>query len=307
MASILIVDDDKKFAEQLVRLLASAGHESTVHGKGEGTVEALADNRHQLLILDIMLPDVSGFEVCRRIRRDGNLFSLPIVMLSSMNGDEEVAHGLAQGADDYVPKPCDPQALLQRVNALLRTASEDKTTDGLTGLPSGEHTKRELQRRLVSSDSFALAYFELMGLRQFAFRSDQDARLKAVRHLGRALEKVGGHVFGDPPFVGHMGGGHFVSMTVPDKVVDFAEKLRDAWLKNLMNLYQAMDQLPAYHEAVKRGEGIPLDLLCCITRRDSAAPVTPKALFETVSQIRQRALATGQAGIYLDQREFGGT
>jgi DNA-binding response OmpR family regulator len=306
VASILLIDDDEVFAGQLSRLLESAGHKVTALAKGGSAIETLHAGGHQLLILDIMLPDVSGFELCRRIRRDAAFFAMPIVMLSSMSSDEEVLHGLAQGADDYVTKPCEPNGLLLRVNALLRLASEDNTTDALTSLPSGDHAKRELQRRMASPEPFALVYFELMALREFSFRSGHEARGKAIRHLGRALRKVGKFVFDAEPFVGHMGGGHFVSFVDAAKAFEFGEKLRAAWLNHLEEFYRAIGEEEAYANAKQADGADLLDVLVCITRRDPKAAVTPKTMLETVSQIRQRALTSRQPGVYMDQREFGG-
>ena len=306
MASILLIDDDETFTGQVERLLQSAGHRTTVLTQGTQAVDTLHAGSFHLLILDIMLPDISGFEVCRRIRRDGGLFTLPIVMLSSMSSDEEVLHGLAQGADDYMTKPCEPQNLLQRVHALLRMASEDNTTDELTQLPSGDHTRRELQRRMASTDGFALAYFELLALREFAYRSGHEARSKAIRHLGRALLKVGKFVFKTEPFVGHMGGGHFVCLVETENAAVFGEKLRAAWLNHLEAFYQSVGEGDAFTASQHGGEVPLLDVLCCITRHDPKVPVTPKAMFDTISQIRQRALAGKVAGVYLDQREFSG-
>jgi len=304
LASILLIDDDRAFTDHIVRLLVSAGHTAVVEGQGAQALEVLHNNPFHLLILDIMLPDVSGFEVCRRIRRDANLFTLPIVMVSSMSSDEEVMHGLAQGADDYIVKPCDPQILLQRVNALLRVTSEDNTTDDLTNLPSGAHTKREIQRRMATTEPFALAYFELLAIREFAYKAGPEARYKAIRHLGRALQKVGASIYGSEPFVGHMGGGHFVCLVPATEAKSFGEKLRKAWLHHLKDFYESIDSAAAYAEAQGDPAGSLLDVLCCITRRDPKNPVPPQVMFETVSQIRQRALAARNPGVYLDQREF---
>ena len=300
MASLLIIDDDQAFTAPVTRLLTSAGHAVTIEETGDQGLKKLQEGSYHLLILDIMLPDISGFEVCRRIRRDPNLFTLPLVMVSSMSGDEEVLHGLAQGADDYITKPCDSQTLLQRTNALLRVASEDNTTDDLTQLPSGAHTKREIQRRMATTEPFALAYFELLGLREFSYRSGNEARCKAIRHLGRALQSVGAAVVGEEPFVGHMGSGHFVCLTEAGDAAKFGETLRAAWGKHLENFYQSVNAPFAQDEK----SGAQLDVLCCITRRDSQANATPQAMFETISQIRQRALAARRPGVYLDQREF---
>ncbi len=305
MASILIVDDDRTAAEQVARTLKHAGHRCAYEPRGDTVAERCRAETFNLLILDIMLPGTSGFEVCRRIRRDPEIFGLPILLLSAMDSDEEVSHGLAQGADDYITKPFDPGALLQRVEALLRLSTDGAAADPLTSLPGAEQTKRELQRRSIAPEGFGMAYFELLGIREFAYRCGHEARCRAIRRLGRALQKLGEHYANECFFVGHMGGGHFVCLLPHEKTSRFCEALEKSWHEHLPKLYESVGEA----EALQRSQeepgtaGVPiLQTICCATIREPGAPATSQALFETVSRIRQRAQNRNRPGIYFDQR-----
>src|SRR5690606_30808149 len=116
-AKILIVEDDPRAAEVLGRSLTAAGHTCSIESTGARVLERARQDTPDLLVLDVMLPGTSGFEICRRVRADAHLYTLPILIVSAMRGEEEVMHGLAQGADDYVVKPFEPAQVVQRVEA----------------------------------------------------------------------------------------------------------------------------------------------------------------------------------------------
>ncbi len=98
MARILIVEDDSRTAEFVGSHLRATGHDCLVAQTGIEALNIARNNGVDLLVLDVMLPGgASGFEVCRRVRSDPNLYTMPILLLSAMSGDEEILHGLAQG------------------------------------------------------------------------------------------------------------------------------------------------------------------------------------------------------------------
>ncbi len=119
-ARILVVDDEPDLLE-LVRLtLDQAGHQVETAASGREALEALRRHRPDLLILDLMLPDVSGTEVCRRLRADSELHSLPVIMLTAKADEVDRVVGFERGADDYVTKPFSPRELVLRVGAVMR-------------------------------------------------------------------------------------------------------------------------------------------------------------------------------------------
>jgi two-component system phosphate regulon response regulator PhoB len=119
-ARILVVDDEPDLLE-LVRLtLDQAGHQVETAASGREALDALRRHRPDLLILDLMLPDVSGTEVCRRLRADSELATLPVIMLTAKADEVDRVVGFEIGADDYVTKPFSPRELVLRVGAVLR-------------------------------------------------------------------------------------------------------------------------------------------------------------------------------------------
>ena len=117
MSQILLVDDDKELCEMLAEYLGLEGFTIDVAHDGEiGTQKALSDN-YDVVVLDVMLPTLNGFDVLRRIRAE---LKTPVLMLTARGNDVDRIVGLEMGADDYLPKPCNPRELVARLRAILR-------------------------------------------------------------------------------------------------------------------------------------------------------------------------------------------
>jgi len=303
VAIILIVEDDQRTAEYLREHLSDAGHTCVSEPAGERSLEVAKENHCDLLILDIMLPGTSGFEVCRRFRRDPELYMMPIIMLTAMKGDEELHHGLAQGADDYIVKPFDINNLIHRMEALLRVSQDRGGEDPLVSMPAAGATKREVQRRVSLREKFAIAYAEVLHIREFARQYGEDCRSKAIRHLGRAIQQAGRNFPGEAFFCGHMGGGHFVCVLPPPKAKAYCDLVQHVWGQHLEHFYESTGHSQAYASAMRGESSIPLlDVLICLTVCDPKEVAAPHELFEVLSQLRAKAFAGCKGGVYVDRR-----
>ncbi len=117
---ILMIEDDENLSAMLAEYLADFGFELDAHPNAREGLAQLDGAAHSALILDIMLPDLDGFEVCKRIRGHERHADLPILMLTARGEDTDRIVGLELGADDYLPKPFNPRELLARLRAILR-------------------------------------------------------------------------------------------------------------------------------------------------------------------------------------------
>src|SRR5205823_7711903 len=120
MRRILVVDDDPKVCETLDRYLAHAGFTTAPALDGRRALEAVRTFAPDLIVLDVMLPEVDGLEICRSLRETS---SVPIIMLTARSTERDKLAGLANGADDYLTKPFSPRELVARVEAVLRRSS----------------------------------------------------------------------------------------------------------------------------------------------------------------------------------------
>ena len=131
-AHILIVEDEAALVELLRYNLEKEGHRVTVAADGEDGLSAVEDSKPDLVILDWMLPLVSGLEVCRQIRRKPATRTLPVIMLTARSEETDRVRGLEIGADDYITKPFSPSELMARVRAVLRRAQPSAASDVLS-------------------------------------------------------------------------------------------------------------------------------------------------------------------------------
>jgi two-component system OmpR family response regulator len=120
-ARVLVVDDERTIAELLTTALRFVGFEVRTAATGREALAAAADFHPELVLLDVMLPDLDGFEVCRRLRADGD--RVPVIFLTARDAPEEKVRGLTIGGDDYVTKPFSLEEVVARVRTVLRRAS----------------------------------------------------------------------------------------------------------------------------------------------------------------------------------------
>lgn len=128
---ILIVEDEPPQAELLRYNLEKAGYRTAVAAEGELALQMIEEEEPDLVLLDWMLPEISGIEICRRLRLRASTANLPIIMLTARGEEGDKVLGLDVGADDYIVKPYSPKELVSRVNAILRRMNVSRTSDVL--------------------------------------------------------------------------------------------------------------------------------------------------------------------------------
>src|SRR5919199_1979334 len=144
MSKILIVDDEPTIVELLEEHLRSEGYETMRAFSGEEALQMLEADIPDLVLLDLMLPGMDGYEVCRLMQRDSRLNHIPVIMLTARNAVPNKVLGYQRGADDYVVKPFDPEELSVRVRAQLHHLYHDSVSE-LTGLPGPQLVEDKIQ------------------------------------------------------------------------------------------------------------------------------------------------------------------
>lgn len=120
---VLVVEDEEKIVEFIESYLKNSGYEVYKALSGRDALKLFADNNIDLILLDLMLPDISGEQICREIRRKSNV---PIIMLTAKTSEENILNGLNIGADDYITKPFSPREMVARVNAVFRRIPKEE-------------------------------------------------------------------------------------------------------------------------------------------------------------------------------------
>ena len=159
--TILVVDDDPDIARFVEVNLRSAGYDVAVAGDGEEALERAGELRPDLVLLDVMMPRIDGFEVAQRLRKNPQTANTSIIMLTAKALSADKVTGLQSGADDYIIKPFDPIELLARVKGTLRRAKEMRNLSPLTGLPGNIRIQEEIERQVREARPFAVLYCDL--------------------------------------------------------------------------------------------------------------------------------------------------
>ena len=163
MTKILVVEDEPSFSDALSYLLGREGFEISIADTGTKAVEEFDRHGADLVLLDLMLPGLSGTEVCRQIRSKSNV---PIIMLTAKDTEVDKVVGLELGADDYVTKPYSTRELVARIKAVLRRVAEGDDAQSPDGTLTAGPVRMDIERHIVTvngvTQSLPLKEFELL-------------------------------------------------------------------------------------------------------------------------------------------------
>ncbi|GAB3345777.1 response regulator transcription factor [Micromonospora halotolerans] len=164
MSRVLVVEDEESFSDALSYMLRKEGFEVSVAATGPSALTEFDRTGADIVLLDLMLPEMSGTEVCRQLRQRSHV---PIIMVTARDSEIDKVVGLEIGADDYVTKPYSPRELVARIRAVLRRQSADATESGAPTLAAGP-VRMDIERHVVTVDGAAvqlpLKEFELLEL-----------------------------------------------------------------------------------------------------------------------------------------------
>jgi diguanylate cyclase (GGDEF)-like protein len=257
--TILVVDDDPDIARFVEVNLRSAGYDVAVAGDGEEALERAAELRPDLVLLDVMMPRIDGFEVAQRLRKNPQTANTSIIMLTAKALSADKVTGLQSGADDYIIKPFDPIELLARVKGTLRRAKEMRNLSPLTGLPGNIRIQEEIERQVREDRPFAVLYSDLDNFKTY---NDQKGFVRGDRLIQATARIIQDAVveFGSTEsFVGHVGGDDFVAVVPPDVAESVAKRICERFTEQLVEFYDAED-LQRGHVRMEDRKGVLQDI-----------------------------------------------
>jgi two-component system response regulator RegX3 len=192
MTKILIVEDETSFSEAIAFLLGKEGFESEIAENGRVALDLFKKNHYDLILLDLMIPEVSGIDVCRAIRTTS---PVPIIMLTAKDSEVDKVVGLELGADDYVTKPYSSRELVARIKAVMRRGVPDESgVDSNSSIQAAGRIRMDIERHQVTVNeiliNLPLKEFELL---EFLMRNSG-----RVLTRGQLIDRVwGGDYYGD--------------------------------------------------------------------------------------------------------------
>jgi diguanylate cyclase (GGDEF)-like protein len=238
--SILVVDDDPDIARFVEVNLRSAGYDVSVAGDGEEALERAADLRPDLVLLDVMMPRLDGFEVAQRLRKNPQTANTSIIMLTAKALSSDKVTGLQSGADDYIIKPFDPIELLARVKGTLRRAKEMRNLSPLTGLPGNIRIQEEIERQVREHHPFAVLYLDLDNFKTYNDKYGFVRGDRLIQGTARMLQDAV-MSYDQDGFVGHVGGDDFVAVVLPETAEDVAKRVCERFDQDRALYYEDED------------------------------------------------------------------
>jgi len=243
---ILIIDDSAFITEYISKVLSQAGYQTFTASEGGEGIKKVKEYAPDLVLLDVILPDMEGFDVCRILRADQSNNLRPIIMLTSQHDENDKLKGLELGADDYITKPFNDRELLSRVNNTLKRIDRNRYANPLTGLEGNLRIESEISNKLTDDVKFSVLYADLDNFKAF---NDVYGFAKGDMAIKLTTDIITDQVakYGSPgDFVGHIGGDDFVAISKPELIdelckgiiSDFDVKIRDLyWEEHLKSGY----------------------------------------------------------------------
>lgn len=306
---VLIADDDPGIRELLEVILSEEGYEVISATNGYELVRLAQEQAPGLILADLMMPHMDGYEAIHQMRNDTRTAHIPMVILTSRACVGDVVTGFETGADDYIAKPFDISELLARVKSHLRRATQRPVLNPLTGLPGGVRLSQELRRRLAGATPLALLYADLDNFKAFndtyGFSRGDRALLLVAGILQSILT-----TYGNPDdFVGHIGGDDFAVLTTPDPVDAICSALITTFDREIRQLYHPDDQRRGYFSAADR-HGILrrfelMSISIGVVTSERRASRDEEELTRIAAEMKHYAKAQRGSAYAVDQRSSG--
>lgn len=251
---VLVVDDDPVLSRMVQTFLLSSEdpYEVLMANNGPEALEIARAEVPDLVLLDLMMPDMDGIEVCVHLRANRSTYLIPVIMLTASALHDHRLEALRTGVDDYLSKPFDPEELEVRIQTLIRRVRLSRASNPLTGLPGNLAIEHELNQRIARGEQLACAYIDIDNFKAFndyygfekgdeCIRLVADVLIEAVEERGKPAD-----------FLGHIGGDDFILVTLIDRVESILDYVVEHFDERVKQLYAEKDRKRGWIEILNR-------------------------------------------------------
>ncbi len=241
-SQILIVEDDLDLSEMLNAYFRVQGYEVLTAAWGKDAVKLSREHNPDLVVLDIRLPDIDGYEVCRQLRTNRRTQDIPVIFLTEKRDRIDKLAGLELGVVDYITKPFDIQELRLRVRNSLRRASQQVLVNPVTNVPEGRLVEERLKEVINGDTAWAVLTIGIYGLDSFGdrygFIASDDVLRAVTLMVNNAIREVGN----ESDFIGHLGPNEFVIVTDADHLATIRERIEVRIKQSMEYFYPLKDR-----------------------------------------------------------------
>lgn len=306
--TVLVVEDDPVIVRVLKATLEMEGFVPAIVSTGEAAVEYALREVPHLVLLDLMLPGMDGFEVARQLRANVKTAHIPVVILSARHDTADKVRAFETNVDDYLTKPFNVEELVARIRTQLRRVQENLLSP-LTGLPGGVQVERAITQRLREATPWAIMYLDLDHFKAYndvyGFLRGNDF-IRLVAGVASAVVRDYGNV---TDFLGHIGGDDFVIITTPDRVDALCAQLIHRFDTESRDLYTDEDLRRGTLVAPdRRGEEhiYPLVSLSIGVVTNLYRPISNiEEVSRIAAEVKHKAKETAGSSCFVDRRGPG--
>jgi len=245
---LLVVEDDIDIGNMLKIYFSGMDFDVDVAVRGSDALEKTKQALPHLIVLDIMLPDIDGYEVCRNLRTNMRTSHIPVIFLTQKDERSDKLQGLELGADDYITKPFDIEELKLRVQGAIKRAERESLTDPRSGLPAGRLIEEQL-RRIIREKGWALIDARVNSFEPFkdvyGFVAGDDVLRFTAMMVGEVVDELGT----TSDFIGHAGGDNFIIITTSENAATMRDRIKERFNEEVQTHYNFMDRQQGFVQA----------------------------------------------------------
>ncbi len=305
MYRILSCDDDPDILDVIEITFTSEGFDVITASDGKTGWDIVQKEHIDVAILDYIMPELNGIELCKRIKNDPLLSQIPVLLVTGKGETEDKLLGLESGADDYIVKPFEPQELVARVRNLLNRTRLILDTNPLTRLPGNNAITQEINKKLQMQSPFAVAYIDLNQFKAYNDKYGFTAGDEVIQFTAKILLMTSREV--DPnAFVGHIGGDDFVVISSPEKIEQIAQKVIERFDSEIKNFYDPEAREKGYIETLgrdrvlKRFPIISISISIADSQRRKFTHVGEIA--QVAAEVKKKVKTFGKSAYLIDRR-----
>lgn len=305
---VLVVDDDPNVGLLVSAVLKKHNYSVTTLSDSSGVMEYLRDNKPDIILLDLRMPGLDGYALCKKVREMPDTRDIPIIVLSGVSETDAKVDSIELGADDFITKPFDVRELRARVNRLLNRKNSDTALNPLTRLPGNPAIEEEVQRRLAKEEPFAFCYVDADNFKAYNdvygyAKGDDVIKSIAALLIDKARALSGGNYF-----VGHVGGDDFVLITSPEDCEPVAKAITEDFDRTILSFYSEADRNRGFITTMDR-KNKTRDFPIMSLTVAIVAPKTQKhyaKIVESAAELKHygKEIAARKGSIYLRDRRI---
>jgi diguanylate cyclase (GGDEF)-like protein len=303
---VLVIDDDPDLLNIVKTQLKLSGYDVYTACCGEEGINLARSESPDLVIVDLMMPVMNGFEVCKKLREDRLTYLVPIIILTASGTQMDKIFALKSGADDFITKPFIPSELEARIEGLIKRFHQSRSSNPLTGLPGNLSIEQEIAKRLMKGDKIAVCYIDLDNFKAYNDKYGYDKGDDIIQLIARIMINAAEEVGNPDDFIGHIGGDDFIFITIPDKA-DMVCQYIIKWFDELIpSKYNVEDRLRGHIEIVNR-QGVMqrfpiMTLSIGVASNEKRHLSSPLQVSEIATELKSAAKAMKKSCYIIDRR-----